>query len=330
MRLAMFLLQAFVALNIAQACSCGSPRPPLKALANYDAVFAGEVIDIKPTSYDVPEIGTFDEFTATVKVNRCWKGDVAGVVEVHTGTGDGDCGIELAEEAYLLYAVKDKAGKLHVDACSRTAPLKTTGEETLELDGKLPVLTTPEHEPTLKLEGKINDAGYNGYVFTLNNSLHQRIFYIDRKYIGQWIQVQRGGKWVNYAPNYFVPPPQFSSASAPKMLAEWRRGYAEASNEQCAVFLDRVKRTDIFVGTVPKGVTWRVGFQYLSEQELAAGRKIQQSTHYVWSFPISPSAAAKQLLFKEAFSNAYVIPAPLGTTSSSTTAPSPVSGEAKP
>ena len=325
-----FLCWLFAAVSVAHACSCGSSWTPLKALANSGAVFTGEIIDIKPAPYDVPGIGMVDGFAATVKVAKCWKGKVTGIIEVHTGTGYGDCGIEFAEEAYLFYVGKGQDGKLYASACNRTAPLKTTGEETLELDGKLPTLTTPEHEPTMELEGKINDAGYSGYVFTLHNLLHKRMFYIDRQYIGQWIQVQHHGKWVDYAPNYFMPPPRFSAASAAKMFSEWRRGYAKVRDEQAAVFLDRLKDTDIFVGTVPPGLTWRVGFQYLSEQEFDAGKNIQGSVHHVWSNPISPANTTKELSFEEAFPNVNAIPKPLGTMGSSTPTPPSIPAEAKP
>ncbi len=297
------VLVALVTAARAPACECGPPRPPLKALVRADAVFSGEIIDIVPKSHDVPDEHLVDGFKTTVKVLKSWKGNVSGIVTVHTGSGLGDCGIEFKEEPYLFYAYKGKDGEWSTNICTRTAPLKSTGEETLELDGHLPALKDPPQAPVLELKGKINDAGYNGYVFTLRNQLHERIFYFGYQNPGRWTQAQvwRHGKWIDAAPNSFAPTPASSKAAAARMLGYWRREYAKLKPENDAVFLDRLKTTTIFVGIPAETGAWRVGLQYSSEKELDAGAKLQRSSRYIWCEPIRANTPARTLSFKEAF-----------------------------
>lgn len=282
------ILLAFAVTCRAPACECRNPLPPLKALAQADAVFSGEIVDIMPKSHDVPDEQMVDGFKATVRVIKSWKGNLSGTVIVHTGSGFGDCGIEFKEEAYLFYVYRDKDGGWQTHTCTRTAPLKLTGEETLELDGRLPIPKDPPLEPVFKLMGKINDAGYNGYVFTLLNRLHERIFYPGNRPFGSPIQVRHHGRWIDKG----------LSRSDPQL-----RKLIDLEREDRPLFLDRLKVTTIFVPQLAGAAAWRLGCQYLTESEVDAGAKLKKSRHRIWSAPITPDTPAKLLSFQEAFQN---------------------------
>lgn len=310
------ILLLFSATSRAGACSCGPPRPPLKAMAESDAVFSGEIIDIIPMTDSPPPGEMPGGFKATVKVMKSWKGDVAGIVQVHTGSGFGDCGIELTEEPWLFYAGRRTDGEWYTGACQRSRPLKYTGEEIAELDGHLPELPGRPQEPNLQLKGRIDDAGYKGYVFTLSNRLHKRLFYCDYRFTNRVIQVWHNGRWVDYAPSNFSPPK--NRADAARTLAWWRGEYGKLKADGALVYLDRSMTTTLFVGGPLKEPRWRVGFQYLDEQELDAGKRIQRSTHYVWSEPIQADTPMEKLSFKRAFDDVPgIISDPLGTQPSS-------------
>jgi hypothetical protein len=147
----------------------------------------------------------------------------SGTVTIHTGSGFGDCGYEFAEGSeYLIYAY-GPASKLQTSVCTRTRLLRDTGEEILELQAKLPKIPTPPRPPQLMLKGKIDDAGYRGYVFEFQNHLHERIFYDLFQ-----TQIFRDGKWEDYPSNQGVePPPELSPEAAAEMLRQERAESAQ-------------------------------------------------------------------------------------------------------
>jgi hypothetical protein len=212
----------------------------------------------------------------------------------------GDCGFQFATgEDYLFYVYRTPEGRWQTDVCTRTVLLKNAANEVLELEGRLPALTIPAQEPLLELRGTTKDAGYEGYVFTMRNRLHERIFYFEGHFR---IQVQKDGKWVDYPPNHHVAPrPELSPAAAAKELEQWKNAYDELQPEHSASFVDRQTSRAVFAAVPTKSATWRVGYQYVTEHELDAGAELQASDHFVWSAPIEPNTASTPLSFEQAF-----------------------------
>ncbi len=160
------------------ACTCAPALPPLKALAKADAVFSGKVDSITKREVDLSDGRKIVVAQiADVVVRQSWKGKISGTVKVHTGGGGGDCGFPFEKgKSYLIYAMRDDEGNLTTNICMRTWFLGDAATEILELEGRLPEPKDPPTAPTFSLIGKIDDAGYEGLIFTLHNRLHERIF----------------------------------------------------------------------------------------------------------------------------------------------------------
>jgi len=120
--------------NAAFACECLQPKPPIQALNESKAVFSGTVTAIK--SGDSGK-------TATIDVERAWKGISNDTVTVITGLGDADCGFPFQEgKEYLVYS-HDVEGPLYASACSRTTPLSEAQEDLKVLGvGYVPIQDT--------------------------------------------------------------------------------------------------------------------------------------------------------------------------------------------
>lgn len=115
----------------ASACSCLAPAPPETALAEADAVFAGEVTEIS-------ERGRATH-VARLAVAEVFAGDVGEEVEVHTPPDSAMCGypFEVGREE-LVYAVLDD-GRLQTNLCDRTAPVAEAADDLAALgDGSDP------------------------------------------------------------------------------------------------------------------------------------------------------------------------------------------------
>ena len=156
-----------------------------------------------------------------------------------------------------------------------------------------------EAEPTVELVGRINDAGYNGYIFKLTNRLHERIYHLDI-FGGYWVQTRRGEGWLDDASHTFYPYRSRGDAAAGRKT---ERKHPGLITRDTTTFLDRLKSTMVFVPRTPEGTTWRVGFQYLPEKELNAGKKLQRSKRVVYSVPVSPGAVVKNVSFAETLGN---------------------------
>lgn len=99
----------------ADACSCIGPfPPPLEALAEADAVFFGEVLDVTQ-----PE-GSFD-VEATFLVHAVWKGPIQSTLTVRTPSTTAGCGFPFSEgQDYLVYAATHEVADLYTHICTRT------------------------------------------------------------------------------------------------------------------------------------------------------------------------------------------------------------------
>ena len=299
---AVLILFAASVAQCVQACTCGLPTPPLKAFAKADAVFSGTVT--KLTKKRVPLSGEekFDGVEVTVTAAKSWKGNVAGETLVYTGTGMGNCGYDFQQDQnYLFYVYRAADGNWCTDVCARTGLLKEAANEILELEGRLPPPTIPARSPVLELKGRIRDAGYDGYIFTFHNRLHERIFYIDFDRARHRIQVHKEGKWIDYPANLRLEPrAELSTEAVRDALTEWENVYHSMKPELFASYLDRLSSRSIFVALPTTRTPWRVGFQYLTESKLDSGQRIQASEYFVWSSAIDAKTPAKELSFEEA------------------------------
>lgn len=309
------------------ACSCAGPLPPLKAMATASAVFTGKVITLTKTGTTPNDPEFFEGYEVTLQVGIVIKGKSLKskhkTVAIRTGSGFGDCGYEFeVGTQYLIYAYGIPS-KLETNTCTRTKPLRDTGEEVIELRGKLPKIPTPPHPPQVVLKGRINDAGYRGYVFEFQNYLHERIFYDEFR-----TQVFRNGKWEDYPSNQGVEPGlELSQEAVAEMLRQER---AESAQVETPLgrqgprgrfsYLGRLNGTQVFATIQSQAYPWRVGFQYQTESALDAGKRLYKSTKYVWGPPIENSTKVQDLNFEEAFSGRVMIPHPFGEKE---TAPEP-------
>lgn len=103
--------------SAASACSCIGDVPLCQSFWQADAVFAGEVLSFEKLDDDQ----LFSRRLARIRVERAWRGNVQGTVEVRTGAGGGDCGYSFRRgRKYLVYAYKTRDGKLTTGICSPT------------------------------------------------------------------------------------------------------------------------------------------------------------------------------------------------------------------
>ena len=118
----------------ASACQCTMPpdgRDAERALADSEAVFSGEVVEVYPSD---PWKSTATIETDTFRVSEVWKGPEQRTLEVHTALFGASCGYPFKEgEEYLVYAYSGKRG-LEVDLCNGTQRL-AEAEADLEVLG---------------------------------------------------------------------------------------------------------------------------------------------------------------------------------------------------
>jgi hypothetical protein len=125
-----FLLPA----HCAYACQCTMLPEGMdveRALADSEAVFSGEVVEIDPPS---PWKSSATIETDTFRVSQVWKGSEQRTLEVHTALFGASCGYPFKEgQEYLVYAYAGKQG-LEVDLCNGTQRL-TEAQADLEVLG---------------------------------------------------------------------------------------------------------------------------------------------------------------------------------------------------
>ena len=104
------------------ACSCVPDVPLCESFWNSDAVFEGEVQEIE-TPARKQRLDPFAGRRVRFTVDRVWHGEVAGSVDVMTGSGGGDCGYSFRKgRKYLVYA-SEREGRLMTNICSPTKPV---------------------------------------------------------------------------------------------------------------------------------------------------------------------------------------------------------------
>ena len=128
-----FILFAFEAVY---ACSCIRPGPPCDYYGSTDAIFLGRVVGAAQQKNSVDENGNktvYDVGTIRFLVQENYKGAPGYEVEIHSGTGGGDCGYWfLRNESYVVYAHRSSEdNKLYTSICTRTKHV-TYAKEDLE------------------------------------------------------------------------------------------------------------------------------------------------------------------------------------------------------
>jgi hypothetical protein len=128
--------------DCASACTCaseGGPKERAKeAIADSDAVFSGEVVDLEKEPPDTEMVegtmltvmgGGGRKATVSLRISEVWKGPNQETVQFTTPVADGISCAHTFEEGreYLVYA--DGGQDLEVDGCSETKPLSGAGTD---------------------------------------------------------------------------------------------------------------------------------------------------------------------------------------------------------
>ena len=82
--------------NPALACSCAMASVEEQA-QRADAIFLGQVVDVRETAAVDGMIGSGDPVTYVVEVSRVYKGDVGATQEVVSARSGASCGLELPD-----------------------------------------------------------------------------------------------------------------------------------------------------------------------------------------------------------------------------------------
>jgi Carboxypeptidase regulatory-like domain len=128
------LLLLLTSFRFANACSCVRPGPPCGYYGNATAVFLGRVVgSVERKSY-VDQNGAktvYDVGTIRFLVQENFKGANGYEVEIHSGTGGGDCGYWfLRNESYVVYAYQSSEdNKLYTNICTRTSHISKATED---------------------------------------------------------------------------------------------------------------------------------------------------------------------------------------------------------
>jgi hypothetical protein len=123
----------------ARACSCVANGPPCEAYGQASAVFVGRVVGAAQQNEAVMDgVKTvYDVGTIRFSVQESFRGVDSKEVEIHSGTGGGDCGYWFKrDEVYLIYAHQSSEDKkLYTSICTRTRPISEASEDLEFLHG---------------------------------------------------------------------------------------------------------------------------------------------------------------------------------------------------
>ena len=106
------LLTLLVPANTAHACSCASAGSPAEALADADAVFAGEVTSVKFSGTSPYRLSSAALVTVEFGVSRIWKGPRLATLTVETERREVSCGFEFKKgQHYIVYTSRRHANR---------------------------------------------------------------------------------------------------------------------------------------------------------------------------------------------------------------------------
>ena len=112
------LLAALARPEAAHACTCGPSGSPAEALADADAVFAGEVVAIRRLGRPPYRLSSADPVEVEFRVGQVWKGPRRETLTVETEASGISCGYRFKKgQKYIVYARDGRT-----DGCTRSAP----------------------------------------------------------------------------------------------------------------------------------------------------------------------------------------------------------------
>ncbi len=123
------------------ACSCAENPSVEIALERSDAVFSGEVVNVK----EVRNPQGYMSKSVLFEVFQSWKGVEQSQLIIATGLGGGDCGFDFqVGKHYLVYATESSmygGESLAAIICSRTKALSSVqGDLSILGEGKAPTV----------------------------------------------------------------------------------------------------------------------------------------------------------------------------------------------
>lgn len=171
MRYPLLLLLMAVLAPRALACTCAGVMTPQEKIDYAQVIFAGRVVAIEnPGQAALDKLPDAERQAAwekavdishqegwgptwgrkvTFEVSNVFKGTQSRLIELWTGQGGGDCGIDVAEGVtYLVFAHWSRAGRISAGMCTGTLPLACGRAELLAL-GEPESLTFPEEREPL-------------------------------------------------------------------------------------------------------------------------------------------------------------------------------------
>lgn len=148
------LLLVLGTFEVTSACSCMTPDPPCGEYGEADAIFLGRVVgsaERKSYTDDNGNKTVYDVGRIRFLVQESFKGVSSYEVEIHSGTGGGDCGYWfLRNESYVVYAYRSsETNKLFTNICTRTVHLSRAKEDLEFLRG------VGNSKPGATLSGKL-------------------------------------------------------------------------------------------------------------------------------------------------------------------------------
>ena len=141
----------------ALACSCGAKPSVLAAYERADVVVSGRLVSVEKVPPDGEENRYYDGIrSATLVVEKVYKGNLRVRDEVKLGQGNGDCSWTFTEgivgQQFLFYLPRTPDGEFwSVSSCGRSHYLENATEDLLYLDN------------INKLRGKTRVSGHYGY-----------------------------------------------------------------------------------------------------------------------------------------------------------------------
>lgn len=126
--------------SITNACSCAELPSVEEEFERSQAVFSGEVVDVR----EKRSIKGYQTKSVLFEVTNTWKGVKQSQIIITTGQGVGDCGFDFKEgQEYLVYANESTMygeKSLTSTICDRTNELNVLQEDlTILGEGKTPI-----------------------------------------------------------------------------------------------------------------------------------------------------------------------------------------------
>jgi hypothetical protein len=153
----LLLLFSFLSPSSASACSCAGIEPVEKAFNRAEAVFVGEVVEIK----EVTTINGYQYKQILFQVETVWKGDNKTQIIVQTAMSGASCGIHFIKGSkYIVYAQSDEGSDnvLRTNICTRTSQWRADLED-LSVLGEG---TSPEEN--VDLTDEMNKFSFSDFV----------------------------------------------------------------------------------------------------------------------------------------------------------------------